>query len=220
MPVDLITLPNTDAYSREAITYANDLTALHQQVHERISTYNNKIKLSVEGHRHPREFQEENMVMIRLWPEQYAAEKAHKLHPRAAGPFRIRRKINPNAYDIAIPSDWGIPTTFNICDIIPYPGPLAVPTEPGLPSNSSEPSLFEPEENDGPHVPAAGITTNDSKATAAEIDAEATAEGITTLDSTVTTAGAKADESAPRGRAVRPRRSAKPTTLSTDFVYF
>ena len=67
---------------------------------------------------------------------------------------------------------------------------------------------------------AAGIMTNDSKATAAGIDVEAAAVGITSLDSTVTTVGVKADESAPRGRAVRPRRSAKPTTLSTDFVYF
>ena len=135
--------------------------------------------------------------MIRLQPERYATEKAHKLHPRAAGPFRIRQKINPNAYDIAIPSDWGIQTTFNICDLVPYPGPLAVPTEPGIPSNSSEPSLFEPEENDGPHMLAEGITTNDSKATAAGINAEAVTEGVTTYDPTVTTAGAKADEPAP-----------------------
>ena len=220
LPVDLITLPNTDTYSQEAITYANDLTALHQQVHERISTYNNKIKLSIDGHRRSRAFQEGDMVMIRLHPERYAAEKAHKLHPRAAGPFRIRRKINPNAYDIDIPSDWGIPSTFNICDIIPYPGPLIVPIELGLPSNSSEPSLFEPEENDGPHVPATGITTNVSKMTAAGNNTEAAEEGITTPESTATAAGAQAGESPPEGRAGRPRRSTKPTTCSTEFVYF
>ena len=159
LPVDLINLPNTDAYSQEALSYANDLTAIHQQVHERISAYNNKIKLSVDGHRRPREFQEGDLVMIRLRPERYATERAHKLHPRAAGPFRIRRKINPNAYDVDIPSDWGIPSTFNICDIILYPGPLTIPTEPGLPANSAEPSLFEPEEDDGPLVPATGVTT-------------------------------------------------------------
>ena len=158
--------------------------------------------------------------MIRLRPERYAAEKAHKLHPRAAGPFRIRRKINPNAYDIAIPSDWGIPSMFNICDIIPYPGPLTVPIEPGLPSNSSEPSLFEPEENDGPHVPATGITTNISKMTAAGNNTEAAEEGITTPESAATVARAQAGESPPEGRAGRPRRSTKPTMRSMEFVYF
>ena len=53
-------------------------------------------------------------------------------------------------------------------------------------------------------MPAEGITTNDSKVTAAGINAEAVAEGVTTYDPTVTTAGAKANEPAPGGRADRP----------------
>ena len=73
---------------------------------------------------------------------------------------------------------------------------------------------------DGPHVPAAEITTNDLKTTVAGINTEAAAEGITTPESPVIAAGAKADESLSRGRAVRTRRSTKPTALSTDFVYF
>ena len=56
LPVDLIALPNMDAYSREAITYANDLTTLHQKVHERISAYNAKIKISVDAHHRAQEF--------------------------------------------------------------------------------------------------------------------------------------------------------------------
>ena len=101
------------------------------------------------------------MVMVRLRPERYAVEKAHKLHPRADGPFQVRRKINPNAYDIAIPPEWGIPTTFNICDIIPYQGPLEVPTEPGLSPDSMGSSLLEPEENDGSRTPTKEVTVDD-----------------------------------------------------------
>ena len=89
----------------------------------------------------------------RLHPERYAAEKAHKLHPRAASPFRVRRKINPNTYDIAIPRDWGIPTTFNIYDLVPYQGRLEVPIEPGLPPDSTESSLLEPEGMMGATLP-------------------------------------------------------------------
>ena len=158
--------------------------------------------------------------MIRLRPERYANEKAHKLHPRAAGPFRIHQKINPNAYDVAIPSEWGISMSFNICDLVPYPGPLAVPTEPGLPPDSSEPSFLEPEENDGSHVPAEGITTSGLKAATAGTNAEALEKGVTTFDLTSTTAGAEATEQSSEGRAERPRRSAKPTARPTDFVYF
>ena len=139
------------------------------------------------------------MVMIRLRPERYAVERAHKLHPRAAGSFRVCRKINPNAYDVAIPREWGIPTTFNISDLLPYQGPLEVPAEPGLPPDSTESSLLEPEENDGPHSPAKAVTVDD--------------------DLAVPT-GTKEDEAAPDECTERPRRPAKPTTQFSDFVYY
>ena len=88
-------------------------------------------------------------------------EKAHKLHPRAAGPFSVRRVINPNAYDIDIPPEWGISSTFNIGDLVAYQGPREVPTEPGLPPNSTESSSFSPEENDGDHSTPRNKATND-----------------------------------------------------------
>ena len=136
LPVNLISFPIAGVYSHEAYTYATYLADLHQRVHERITTYNEKIKASTDAHRRPNELQEGSMVMIQLRPERYEAKKAHKLHPRAAGPFRVRRKINPNAFDVAIPPEWGILTTFNICNILPYQGPLEVPTEPGLSPDS------------------------------------------------------------------------------------
>ena len=137
--------------------------------------------------------------MIRLCPKLYAAEKVHKLHPRAPGPFRVRRKVNPNAYDVAIPPEWGIPTTFNICDILPSQGPLEVPMEPGLPPDSTESSLFEPEENDRPHSPAKEVTVDDVLAVPTGTEGE----------------DASTDE-----RTGQPRRSTKPTTQFADFVYF
>ena len=141
LPVDLIHFPIARAYSHEAYTYATDLTELHRHVHERITAYNAKIKTSIDAHRWPCEIQEGSMVMVRLRPEHYVAERAHKLHPRADGPFHVRRKINPNAYDIAIPPEWGIPTTFNICDLTPYRGQLEIPMESCLLPDSMESSF-------------------------------------------------------------------------------
>ena len=120
LPVDLLPLSTPGAYSTEAVTFATYLTALHQQVRNKLIEYTNKVKTSVDEHRRSREFQEGDMVMIRLRPERYANENVHKLHPRAAGPFLVRRKINSNAYDIGIPPEWRIPTTFNVCDLVPY----------------------------------------------------------------------------------------------------
>ena len=199
LPVDLLPLLTPGAGSTEAVTFATDLTVLHQQARDRLTEYNNKVKTAVDEHCRSREFQEGDMVMIRLRPERYAMENTHKLHPRAAGPFKVRRKINSNAYEIAIPLDWRIPTTFNVCDLVPYQGPLDVPTEPGHPLDSPGSSLLEPGEDDrarGPH------------------------EGETVGASTTVSAGTSAEDDEPGARTERPRRSAKSTTRPTEFVYF
>ena len=145
--------------------------------------------------------------MVRLRPECYAAVKAHKLHPRADGPFLVRRRVNPNAYEIAIPPEWGIPNTFNVCDLVPYRGRLDVPTEPGLPPDSTESSLVEPEENDGPRAPATDITADDN-ITGTDI----------MVDDDIT--GTEEDDGISDERTTRPRRTAKPTTQLAGFVYF
>ena len=199
LPIDLISFPTAGASSHKAYTYATDVADLHQRVHERITTYNAKIKASADVHRRPSELQEGSMVMIQLRPERHAAEKAHKLHPRAADPFQVRRKINPNAYDIDIPPKWGIPTTFNISDIIPYQGLLEVPTESGLLLDSTESSLLELEENDGPYSPLKEVTADDVLAVPTRTEGEV---------------------AAPNKHTERLRRSTKPTTRIADFVYF
>ena len=198
--VDLLPLPNTGTNSTEAITFANDLAALHRQVYDRLTAYNNKMKSAVDEHRHLREFQVGDMVMVRLRLERNANENAHKLHPRAAGPFQVRGKINANTYDdIAIPINWRIPSTFNICDLVPYRGRLEVPTELGRPPDSMESSLLDPEEDDGSGSPRKGVTT----------DVPTTSPTEKNID----------DDDGAKECTERPRRSAKPTR-ATEYVYF
>ena len=130
-------------------------------------------------------------------------EKAHKLHPRAAGPFTVRKVVNPNAYNVAIPSDWGISSTFNIGDLVAYQGPLEVPTELGLSPYSTESSLSTPAENDGDHSQK-DITFNGPD--------PITEPGADVVPEFEVDAG---DE-----RVGRPRRLAKPTTRPSEYLYF
>ena len=243
LPVDLIFLLTQAPHSTEAVNFATDLTEIHQQVKERIADYNAKVKRAADVHRRPLEFREGDMVMVRLRPERYAAERAHKLHPRAAGPYRVRRVINSNAYNIAIPSDWGIPSTFNICDLVLYKGSLEVPSEPGLPPDSSASSLFAPEENDGPHSPSNSVTDNGPQTGSDGPRSPSNSEtdnGPQTGRLQENSAGAQkesnvAAESAGRQqrpekptvaddeaevRAGRRQRPAKPTALPSEFYYF
>ena len=141
--------------------------------------------------------------MVRLRAERYAMEKAHKLHPRAAGPFAVRKVVNPNAYDVEIPSDWGISSTFNIGDLVDYQGPLEVPPEPGLSPYSTESSLSTPAENDGDHSQR-DITFNGP-------------DPITEPGAYVVP---ELEVDASEERVGRPRRLAKPTTRPSEYLYF
>ena len=142
--------------------------------------------------------------MVRLHLERYATKRAHKLHPRAAGPFRVHCVINPNAYDIAIPPDWGIPSTFNVCDLVSYQGPLEVPSESGLPPDSTEPSRFAPEENDRSHSTASDVMANDPES------------GVVQGDSS----GSQWENDAAEERVGRRQCPAKPTARPSEFYYF
>ena len=145
-------------------------------------------------------------------------ERAHKLHPREAGPFLICRLINPNAYDVAIPSDWGISSTFNICDILAYQGPLDVPSEPGLPPNSMESSLFALEENDGDPL-LVDDTTADDEGNPSPGEGT-TANGPEPMTEPDTYAGTTTETEQAKEKNRRPHRSAKPMTKAKDYFYF
>ena len=65
-----------------------------------------------------------------------------KLHARGAGPFKIIKRIGPNAYVLDLPSDFGISSTFNISDLVGYKKPTMIPSEflEPDPSLESEPT--------------------------------------------------------------------------------
>jgi len=47
---------------------------------------------------------------------QFPPATIKKLHSHSAGPFKIRKKINPNAYVLDLLSDFEISSTLNISD--------------------------------------------------------------------------------------------------------
>ena len=52
--------------------------------------------------------------------ESFPAQRRHKLSPRGDGPFRVLRRINNNAYQLELPDEYNINTSFNIADLTLY----------------------------------------------------------------------------------------------------
>ena len=80
--------------------------------------------------------------MIRLRPEQFSPRTIKKLHAHEASPFKIIKRVGPNAYVLELPPNLGISATFNISDLVEYREPVAIPSEPfgHVPSLESEPT--------------------------------------------------------------------------------
>ncbi|KAL4626266.1 hypothetical protein ACB092_05G083900 [Castanea dentata] len=65
-------------------------------------------------------------VMIWIRPERFPSGTVKKLQARSAGPFKVLKRMGPNAYVIDLPHDYGISSSFNIDDLVAYKSPTAI----------------------------------------------------------------------------------------------
>ena len=133
-PVNLIPLPVHTRVSESAESFAQHVRSLHQDIIKQIDLNNEIYKKWADSHRRHQEFQEGDYVMIRLRAERFPPGTVKKLHARGAGPFKILKRVGPNAYVVDLPSDYGISSTFNVSDLLSYKEPTAIPSNPFEPS--------------------------------------------------------------------------------------
>ena len=63
-----------------------------------------------------------DLVWVHLCKDHFSEQYKSKLQHRANGPFKVLHKINDNAYEIDLPSTYGVSTSFNVADLSPFFG--------------------------------------------------------------------------------------------------
>ena len=81
--------------------------------------------------------------MIRVHLEWFSSGTVKKLQARGADPFKILKRVGPNAYVVDLALEYGITSTFNVVDLVAYKEPTTIPSDPFelSPPFESEPTL-------------------------------------------------------------------------------
>ena len=112
------------------VEFASHMHELHKEINKRIHASNLKYKTRADLYRRHLDFDVGYYVMICIRSKRYPLGTIKKLQARNTGPFKVLKKLGPNAYVIDIPSDYGISSTFNIVDLIAFKGPVVIPYDP------------------------------------------------------------------------------------------
>ncbi|KAL1204460.1 hypothetical protein V5N11_004046 [Cardamine amara subsp. amara] len=136
--VDLVKLPKAPGVSASAEAMAEEILAVKEAVKTKLEATGRKNKVAADKHRRPKVFKEGDDVMVYLRRERFPIGTYIKLQPRKYGPFKVLRKINDNAYVVALPESMNISKTFNVADIHEYQADEVLYPEENLGSSSSE----------------------------------------------------------------------------------
>ena len=107
-------------FSVAAENMAEEIIAVKDSVKSKLEATGLKNKIAADKRRRVKVFNVGDEVMVFLRKERFPVGTYSKLQPRKYGPFQVTRKINDNAYVVALPASMNISNTFNVADIYEY----------------------------------------------------------------------------------------------------
>ena len=123
-PIDLLSLPMQERVNFDASKRAEFVKNIHDRARANIEKMTKLYEQCANKGRKKMLFEPGDLVWVHLhkdcFPEQCKAD----------GPFKVLRNINDNAYEIDLPSTYGVSTSFNVADLSPFFGSLESRTTP------------------------------------------------------------------------------------------
>ena len=133
--VNLIKLPGGQGTSIVTKNMTEQWQTMIEEVKQNIEKNTAKYKAATDKHQRKQVFAVGDQVMVFLRRERFPVGTYSKLQSKKYGPYWIVKKINDNAYVVALPDNMGISKTFNVVDIYPYYSSKE-PLYPDVPTNS------------------------------------------------------------------------------------
>ncbi|WVZ80568.1 hypothetical protein U9M48_028035 [Paspalum notatum var. saurae] len=116
-------LPHVEfAYNRaervnfDASKRAEFVNNIHDRARANIEKMTKKYEKHANKGRRKVLFKPGDLVWVHLRKDRFPELRKSKLQPRADGPFKVLSKINDNAYEIDLPSTYGVSTSFNVVE--------------------------------------------------------------------------------------------------------
>lgn len=118
--IDLHTLNLLARLSEAALNFLRYMKDVHEEVKRCLSLSIEAYAIGANVWWKDRHFDIGEKVLIRLRPESFPPGSFTKLHAQGTRPFKVAKKLGPNAYVIDLPLDYNISPVFNIKDLTQY----------------------------------------------------------------------------------------------------